>query len=106
MKLSRPRAVYEFCLMCVGNSPKEVTLCEDFNCPLWPYRFGAGCSFGSKEFDRRMETAKRNYPEEFAQARKDLEGRGYNPKDDSTFYKGIRNKEIQRYIKRLFGLKP
>jgi len=34
------KSIRKFCLNCVGNSAREVELCTDLQCPLYPYRFG------------------------------------------------------------------
>ena len=34
------RAIRAKCLDCSSFSPKEVRLCQSFNCDLWPYRMG------------------------------------------------------------------
>lgn len=39
---SPKKAVRLFCLECIGGSPREVKECQDFICPLWPYRHGHG----------------------------------------------------------------
>jgi len=60
--LNKSQAIKAQCLDCAG-SPKEVTLCHIVNCPLYPFRFGY--SIRDKRFKKRMEAAKRNYPEEY-----------------------------------------
>jgi len=60
--LNKSQAIKAKCLDC-GGSPKEVTLCHIVNCPLYPFRFGY--SIRDKRFKKRMEAAKRNYPEEY-----------------------------------------
>ena len=34
------KAIRQKCLECLGDSPKEVRLCQIFNCPLWFLRMG------------------------------------------------------------------
>ena len=38
--LSPVKAIKKFCLDCVGGSAKERELCNDTDCPLFPYRLG------------------------------------------------------------------
>ena len=61
--MNKSQAIRANCLDCSGVSPKEVTICHIVNCPLWPFRFGY--STKDKRYKRRMEAAKRNYPEEY-----------------------------------------
>ena len=61
--MSRAQAIKQNCMDCSGGIPKEVTLCPIVNCPLWPFRFGY--SVKDKRFRRRMEAAKRKYPDEY-----------------------------------------
>lgn len=51
------------CLDCSGGSPKEVTLCHLFSCPLWAVRFGY--PMRNKQYKERMEKAKERFIEEF-----------------------------------------
>ena len=60
--MNKSHAIKAKCHDCAG-SPKEVTLCHIVNCPLYPFRFGY--SIRDKRFKKRMEAAKRNYPEEY-----------------------------------------
>ena len=39
-KLSRKQAVRSFCIECMGFQPKEVRICTDQLCPLFPFRMG------------------------------------------------------------------
>jgi hypothetical protein len=48
--------------MCSGESPKEVTICHIFDCPLWPHRLGASLIY--KVYKRRIDAAMRNHPGE------------------------------------------
>ena len=32
------RAIRKMCLRCVGGQTKEVRVCTDVDCPLWPFR--------------------------------------------------------------------
>ena len=34
------KAIRKRCLDCAGGSPKEVALCPDPQCSLWPFRYG------------------------------------------------------------------
>jgi hypothetical protein len=61
--MKKREAIRLHCLEYSGGSPKEVTLCQIVDCPLWEYRFGY--SIKSKQFMVRMEKAKRNYPNEY-----------------------------------------
>jgi hypothetical protein len=65
-RLSRPRAVKEYCVECSGGTPQEVTICGLVDCPLWGFRFGG--SPDSPSFKRRMSDAKERKPEEFKDA--------------------------------------
>ena len=40
--MTRQRAIYLYCLECAGGTPTEVTFCQLFDCPLWPFRCGYG----------------------------------------------------------------
>jgi hypothetical protein len=62
MRMTKARAIKKKCLDCSGDSPKDVTLCHIFDCPLWRYRTGAEIS--SSAYKRRMEAAIENYPED------------------------------------------
>jgi len=61
--LNKSQAVKCYCLECSGDSPKEVTLCHIVDCSLWPFRFGY--SVKDKRYEKRIEAARRNYPEEY-----------------------------------------
>ena len=74
--MTRAKAIAKFCLDCAG-SPKEVTLCDTFDCPLWPYRFGK-VNMGTKEFSERMERIKTSYPKEFESMKKKYLEHKYN----------------------------
>lgn len=60
--MTKSKAIKLKCLDCAGDSPKEVTLCHLFSCPLWPFRIGA--SIQSKQYRKRMEVALQNFPED------------------------------------------
>ncbi len=62
--MSKSKDIRDHCLDCAGGSPKEVTLCQVIACTLWPHRFG--CSYKSKRFRERMESARARYPGEYA----------------------------------------
>lgn len=73
-KQKRPnklKRIREFCFGCAGDSAKEVTLCAAVDCQLWEYRTGNHVS--SPVYKGRMATAIKNYPEEVADIRKDLD---------------------------------
>ncbi len=48
---------------CCGNGPKEVTLCQIVDCPLWQFR--CGYSMLTKNYSERMTKASKNYPNEY-----------------------------------------
>lgn len=60
---NKSQAIRKYCLECSGGSPKDVTLCNIVDCPLWLFRFGY--SVKDKRYQKRMEVAKRTYPEEY-----------------------------------------
>jgi len=62
--MNRTKAIAKKCLECSGDSSKEVTLCHIFDCPLWPFRFGP-VNIGTKEFNKRMNRIKTDWPKEF-----------------------------------------
>jgi len=53
--MTKQRAIYLNCLDCAGGSPKEVTLCVLFDCPLWEYRSGYHISSG--RYRKRIQKA-------------------------------------------------
>lgn len=55
--ITRALAIKRHCRECVGDSPKEVTLCSIHDCHLWPFRFG--CSVDAKAYQKRMDRAKK-----------------------------------------------
>jgi hypothetical protein len=57
--LSKRKRIVLKCLECSGDSPKEVTLCHLFDCPLWPVRTGS--DINSKLYRKRIESAFRRY---------------------------------------------
>jgi hypothetical protein len=64
---NKAEAIKQMCLSCAGGHPKEVTLCQVIDCPLWIYRFGYG--YRDKRFLIRMNKARANYPDEFSELR-------------------------------------
>ena len=60
--MNKSQAIRAKCLDCGGGSPKEVTLCQIVDCPLWQFRFGY--SNKDKRYKKRMGAAKRNYAED------------------------------------------
>jgi hypothetical protein len=56
--MTKAKAIKKKCLECSG-SPKEVTLCHLFDCPLWPFRFGV--SQKTKAYKERMKRAIANF---------------------------------------------
>jgi len=95
--MTRSRAIKEKCFECSGDSAKEVTLCQVFNCPLWEYRFGN--SIKSKVFIERMNLAKERYSKEFKEIKQILEENG------GSYYRNIQNKSVRLYLAALFQLK-
>ena len=67
-RMNKSLAIRLKCLECMGDSPKEVTICHQVDCPLWAHRFG--CSDQSKRYKERMEKAKSKYPEEYKEMQK------------------------------------
>ena len=41
MKISKAKAIHEYCLQCGDGSFTELRDCHLTDCPLFPYRFGA-----------------------------------------------------------------
>jgi len=68
--MTRQRAIYLKCLDCSAGSPREVTLCTAFDCPLWEYRCGYHIS--AKAYEKRVKAAFSKNIEEI----KDLEREG------------------------------
>ena len=62
-RISLNKRISMKCLDCSGGSPKEVTLCHLFSCPLWAMR--TGLTLQSKTYQKRMEKAKEQFVEEF-----------------------------------------
>jgi len=75
--LTRRQAIRLKCLDCAG-SPKEVTLCHIFDCPLWHFR--CGYSAQSPQYRERIEKAQVRFTKEF----KDLVDMGIN----TSFFDG------------------
>ena len=61
--MNKSQAIRLKCLDCMGDSPKEVTLCHIVDCSLWPIRFGY--SMKDKRFNKRMGSAKKKYPKDY-----------------------------------------
>lgn len=51
------KAIRRFCLECMGGSAKEVALCTDTYCELWPYRFGTDPRREKKELSDKEKSA-------------------------------------------------
>jgi len=66
-RISLPKRIAMKCLDCAG-SPKEVTLCHLFSCPLWGVRFGYPMK--SKKYTERMKNAERQFAEDFEELKK------------------------------------
>ena len=79
--MSKSQAIKKKCLDCSGGSPKEVTLCIIIDCPLWPYRLGF--STKDKRYKKRMQSAKRRFPQEFAEVIRAIRDRSENTADSS-----------------------
>lgn len=75
-QMTKTQAIKKFCFDCAGESNKEVTLCPAADCQLWPYRTGAKA--GTKVYQGRMATAKKNYGQEFTDFENDLRSRGFS----------------------------
>jgi len=56
------RAIADKCLDCSGDSPKEVTLCQVVECPLWEYRTGNHLT--TRSYQARMTGAIERCPVE------------------------------------------
>ena len=69
-RLTQLKAIGKKCLIDCACSPKEVSLCHQFDCPLWPYRFG--CTPESDIFRKRTERIKKDFQKEL----KDIEEMG------------------------------
>ena len=69
--MNKTKAIRQNCLECSGGSPKEVTLCQITDCPLWPFRMGY--SIKNKRYGKRMEAAARNHPVEYKELMESLE---------------------------------
>jgi len=67
--MTRQRAIYLKCLDCSGCSPKEVTLCQIFDCPLWEFRCGYHIS--SVRYQERIKTAFSKNTEDIRELRRD-----------------------------------
>lgn len=61
--MNKSNAIKQYCRECSGGSPKEVMLCHIVDCPLWQFRFGY--STKDKRYKKRIEAAKKKYPEEY-----------------------------------------
>ena len=61
--MSKAKAIRNKCLDCCCDSPKEVSLCHIVDCDLWPFRFGY--SINDRRYQKRMEAARKKYPEEY-----------------------------------------
>lgn len=66
LKMSRAKAVREYCIDCCGGSSGDVTMCNILSCPLWWWRFGVPMS--SKVAKKRMEKARRRDPQDWFDA--------------------------------------
>lgn len=61
--MNRSQAIKKKCLECGGGVKKEVTLCHIVTCSLWPFRFGYLNT--TKRYNKRMESARKKYPNEY-----------------------------------------
>lgn len=64
-RMTKQAAIAVFCKECAGGSTKEVTLCQLFDCPLWPWRTGTHMS--SKYYTERITAGLENYQGEVAE---------------------------------------
>jgi len=67
--MTKQRAIYLNCLDCSGGSPKEVTLCVLFDCPLWEYRCGYHISSG--RYRERIQKAFSKNTEDIRELRRE-----------------------------------
>lgn len=77
MKISYGKQIRIKCLECSGDQTKEVTLCPVADCALWPVRFG--CLITSPRYQKRMDTARKNYPKEYPGVEKEVKERLTGP---------------------------
>jgi len=56
------------CLDCAAGSPKEVTLCHLFDCPLWAMRTGR--TIRDKSYVQRIKDAEKNFAQDIEELRK------------------------------------
>lgn len=61
--MTKQKAIRKFCLTCCETS-KDVALCTDVGCFLWPYRLG--CDLKSKDAIQMMARINEAYKEEIA----------------------------------------
>jgi hypothetical protein len=61
--MTKQKAIRKFCLSCCEYS-KDVALCTDPSCPLWPFRLGFGLNSVSAR--KYMDTVKDRYPDDVA----------------------------------------
>ena len=61
-RFTQLKAIGKYCYEHSGKSPKEVSLCHQFDCPLWFYRFG--CTPESDIFSKRTERIKKDFQKE------------------------------------------
>lgn len=66
--MNKSKAIRLYCMDCAGESTKEVTLCHITDCPLWPFRMGNKPT--TLAYKKRMENARRQYPEDYAEVEK------------------------------------
>lgn len=52
------RVIRQFCLRCVNGSPREVELCTDLECPLYPWRLGRN-PYRKPPTEKQRESARR-----------------------------------------------
>jgi hypothetical protein len=77
--MTKQRAIRKFCLACSGESVKDVALCTDPKCVLWPWRLGYGPK--SLQSRRAMESIRDRYPQDVADLleKYDLEVKTFYP---------------------------
>ena len=74
--MNKSKAISWNCLGCLGESPKEITLCKIVDCSLWSFRFGY--SVKDKRYLERIKKAEKNYPKEYQEFIQVLSERALN----------------------------
>jgi hypothetical protein len=66
--MNKTQAIKKHCLECAGDSAKEVTLCHIIDCPLWEFR--TGNTPRSNVYKKRLEKAKKRWPDDYREMEK------------------------------------